>query len=75
MGAFMKKTSTYGMTIVEPSRYANLRSQFEQLELEYVRGHKKLSDVQAAISTWKSSGSDKLRDWYEELLDKNGSGD
>ncbi|MFF3818581.1 extracellular solute-binding protein [Streptomyces bluensis] len=74
MGAFMKKTSTYGMNIVEPSRYAGLVSQFEQLEIDYVRGHKKLSDVQAAISTWRSSGGDKLRDWYKELLDKNGSG-
>ncbi|MGW0986175.1 extracellular solute-binding protein [Streptomyces sp. NPDC002486] len=74
MGAFMKKTSTYGMNIVEPSRYANLSSQFEQLEIDYVRGNKKLSDVQQAISTWKSSGGDKLRDWYKELIDKNGSG-
>jgi hypothetical protein len=56
MGAFMNKTSTYGMNIVEPTRYANLSSQFEQLQADYVRGHKKLSDVQAATSTWKSSG-------------------
>jgi putative aldouronate transport system substrate-binding protein len=62
------------MKIVEPTRYANLSSQFEQLQIDYVRGHKKLSDVQQAISTWKSSGGDKLRDWYKELLDKNGSG-
>ncbi|MER5794032.1 extracellular solute-binding protein [Streptomyces sp. NPDC001980] len=74
MGAFMKKTSTYGMNIVEPTRYANLASQFEQLQIDYVRGNKKLSDVQAAISTWRSSGGDRLRDWYKELLDKNGSG-
>ncbi|WP_428951156.1 extracellular solute-binding protein [Streptomyces sp. cg35] len=74
MGAFAKKTSTYGMNIVEPSRYANLSSQFEQLEIDYVRGNKKLSDVQAAISTWKSSGGDKLRDWYQKLVEKNGSG-
>lgn len=74
MGAFMKKTSTYGMNIVEPTRYASLSSQFEQLQIDYVRGNKKLSDVQAAISTWRSSGGDKLRDWYKELLDKNGSG-
>jgi putative aldouronate transport system substrate-binding protein len=74
MGAFMKKTSTYGMNIVEPTRYANLSSQFEQLEIDYVRGNRKLSDVQAAISTWKSSGGDKLRDWYKQLIDKNGSG-
>lgn len=74
MGAFMKKTSTYGMNIVEPTRYANLSSQFEQLEIDYVRGNRKLSDVQSAISTWKSSGGDKLRDWYKQLIDKNGSG-
>ncbi|MDF3145139.1 MULTISPECIES: extracellular solute-binding protein [unclassified Streptomyces] len=73
-GAFMKKTSTFGMNIVEPSRYATLSSQFEQLEIDFVRGNKKLSDVQQAISTWKSSGGDKLRDWYKKLLDKNGSG-
>ncbi|OMI35752.1 extracellular solute-binding protein [Streptomyces sparsogenes] len=73
-GAFVKKTSTFGMNIVEPARYATLSSQFEQLEIDFVRGHKKLSDVQQAISTWKSSGGDKLRDWYKKLLDKNGSG-
>ncbi|WP_055533269.1 extracellular solute-binding protein [Streptomyces graminilatus] len=73
MGAFMKKTSTYGLNIVEPSRFASLSSQFEQLEIDYVRGNKQMSDVQAAISTWKSSGGDKLRDWYKQLLDKNGS--
>ncbi len=74
MGAFMKKTSIYGMTIVEPARYAHLESQFEQLQNDYVRGNKKMSDVQDAVSTWRSSGGDKLRDWYKELLDKNGSG-
>ncbi|MFK4272944.1 extracellular solute-binding protein [Streptomyces milbemycinicus] len=74
MGAFTKKTSTFGMNIVEPTRYATLSSQFEQLEIDFVRGHRKLSDVQQAISTWRSSGGDKLRDWYKQLLDKNGSG-
>ncbi|QGZ52460.1 extracellular solute-binding protein [Streptomyces sp. QHH-9511] len=74
MGAFMKKTSTYGLNIVEPTRYANIHTPFDQLQRDYVRGHKKLADVQAAISTWKSSGGEKLRDWYKELFDKNGSG-
>ncbi|KOX03712.1 Tat pathway signal sequence domain protein [Streptomyces sp. NRRL B-1140] len=73
-GAFVRRTSTYGMNIVEPSRYATLSSQFEQLEIDFVRGNKKLSDIQQAISTWKSSGGDKLRDWYKQLIDKNGSG-
>jgi len=73
-GAFVKKTSTYGMNILEPRRYANISTPFEQLEIDFVRGHKKLSDVQQAISTWKTSGGDKLRDWYKKLLEKNGSG-
>jgi putative aldouronate transport system substrate-binding protein len=73
MGAFMSKTSTYGMNIVEPSRYANLAKPFEQIEVDYVRGNRKMSDVQGAISTWKSSGGDKLRDWYQKLIDQNGS--
>ncbi|MBA2944844.1 extracellular solute-binding protein [Streptomyces himalayensis] len=74
MGAFVTKPPFYGLTIVEPSRYANLSDQFEQLEDDFVRGNKKLSDVQQAISDWKSKGGDKLRDWYKkEILDKNGS--
>ncbi|MFE9968438.1 extracellular solute-binding protein [Streptomyces sp. NPDC005525] len=73
-GAFVKKTSTYGMNILEPRRYANISTPFEQLEIDFVRGNKKLSDVQQAISTWKTSGGDKLRDWYKKLLEKNGSG-
>jgi putative aldouronate transport system substrate-binding protein len=73
-GAFVKKTSTYGMNILEPRRYANISTPFEQLEIDFVRGNRKLSDVQQAISTWKTSGGDKLRDWYKKLLEKNGSG-
>ncbi|MEU1101704.1 substrate-binding domain-containing protein [Streptomyces tibetensis] len=73
-GAFVEKTSTYGMNILEPRRYANISTPFEQLEIDFVRGNKKLSDVQQAISTWKTSGGDKLRDWYKKLLEKNGSG-
>ncbi|GGL97669.1 lipoprotein [Streptomyces fumigatiscleroticus] len=73
MGAFTKKSSFYGMQIVEPSRYTNLSNDFEQLEDDFVRGRKKMSDVQQAVSEWRSKGGDKLRDWYKKLLDENGS--
>ncbi|MFJ8086144.1 extracellular solute-binding protein [Streptomyces sp. NPDC096205] len=73
MGAFTKKSSFYGMQITEPSRYANLSSNFEQLEDDIVRGRKKISDMQQAVSDWKSKGGDKLRDWYRKILDENGS--
>ncbi|MEU9542569.1 MULTISPECIES: extracellular solute-binding protein [Streptomyces] len=72
MGAFTKKSSFYGMQITEPSRYTNLSNDFEQLEDDIVRGRKKISDMQQAVSDWKSKGGDQLRDWYKKLLDENG---
>ncbi|MFI9175299.1 extracellular solute-binding protein [Streptomyces lincolnensis] len=73
MGSFTKKSSFYGQMITEPTRYTNLGNDFEQLEDDITRGRKKISDMQQAVSTWKRQGGDKLRDWYQKLLDENGS--
>ncbi|MCH5675723.1 extracellular solute-binding protein [Streptomyces gilvus] len=73
MGSFTKKSSFYGQMITEPSRFINLGNDFEQLEDDITRGRKKISDMQQAVSDWKSKGGDKLRDWYKKLLDDNGS--
>ncbi|MEE1757397.1 extracellular solute-binding protein [Streptomyces sp. SP18CS02] len=73
MGAFTRKTSFYGLTVTEPSRWTNLADDFEQLEDDVVRGRKKVADVQQAVSEWKSRGGDQLRDWYRKLLDDTGS--
>jgi putative aldouronate transport system substrate-binding protein len=73
MGAFTKKPAFYGMQITEPSRWTNLSNDFEQLEDDIVRGRKKISDMQAAVSDWKKKGGDQLRDWYQKLLDENGT--
>ncbi|CAL9294022.1 extracellular solute-binding protein [Streptomyces olindensis] len=73
MGAFAKKSSFWGMQITEPARYTNLQNDAEQLEDDIVRGRKKISDMQQFVSDWKSKGGDKLRDWYQKLLDENGS--
>ncbi|MEV0240057.1 extracellular solute-binding protein [Streptomyces sp. NPDC050674] len=73
MGAFAKKSSFWGMQITEPARYTNLSNDFEQLEDDIVRGRKKISDMQQAVADWKSKGGDKLRDWYQKILDENGS--
>ncbi|WAX77672.1 extracellular solute-binding protein [Streptomyces sp. KMM 9044] len=72
MGAFTRKSPFYGMQITEPTRYTNLSNDFEQLEDDVIRGRKKIGDVQQAVSDWKSKGGDKLRDWYQEILDENG---
>ncbi|GGQ39259.1 extracellular solute-binding protein [Streptomyces mutabilis] len=73
MGAFTKKTTFYGLQIVEPARWTNLSNDFEQLEDDVIRGRKKISDMQQAVSDWRSKGGDKLRDWYKKLLDENGT--
>ncbi|MEU9355747.1 extracellular solute-binding protein [Streptomyces griseoloalbus] len=72
MGGFTKKSAFYGMQITEPARYTNLSNDFEQLEDDIVRGRKKISDMQQAVSDWKSKGGDELRDWYRKILDENG---
>ncbi len=71
-GAVTRKPTFYGMQIVEPARYTNLSNDFEQLEDDIVRGRKQIGDMQQAVSDWKSKGGDKLRDWYQKLLDENG---
>ncbi|WP_367320515.1 extracellular solute-binding protein [Streptomyces sp. HUAS ZL42] len=73
MGAFTQKSSFWGLQITEPARYTNLADNFEQLEDDIVRGHKKISDMQQAISDWKKKGGEGLRDWYKKILDENGS--
>ncbi|MHC3473015.1 extracellular solute-binding protein [Streptomyces sp. 7R007] len=73
MGAFTRKSTFWGQQITEPSRYTNLSNDFEQLEDDIARGRKKISDMQQAVSDWKKKGGDKLRDWYQKLLDDNGS--
>ncbi|MET7656209.1 MULTISPECIES: Tat pathway signal sequence domain protein [unclassified Streptomyces] len=72
VGSFTKKSSFWGLQITEPSRYTNLSNDFEQLEDDIARGHKKIGDMQQAISEWKKKGGDQLRDWYQKLLDENG---
>ncbi|WP_234536052.1 extracellular solute-binding protein [Streptomyces shenzhenensis] len=73
MGSFTRKSSFFGQMITEPTRYTNLMDDFETLEDDITRGRKKISDMQQAVSDWKSRGGDKLRDWYQKLLDDNGS--
>jgi putative aldouronate transport system substrate-binding protein len=73
MGAFTRKSPFYGMQITEPARWTNLSNDFEQLEDDIVRGHRKIGDMQQAVSDWRKKGGDQLRDWYRKLLDDNGT--
>ncbi|MCX4768505.1 extracellular solute-binding protein [Streptomyces sp. NBC_01285] len=70
----VKKPLFFGMQIVEPQRYASLYTPFDDLQKDIRRGRKKVSDIDDAVNTWKKSGGEKLRAWYQDILDKNGSG-
>lgn len=70
----IKKPLFFGMQVVEPQRYASLYTPFDDLQKDIRRGRKKVGDIEDAVNTWKKSGGDKLRDWYQDILDKSGSG-
>lgn len=72
MGAFTTEPLFYGMQIIEPQRFAKLSNPFEDLEDDVTRGRKKIGDMQQAVSDWRRRGGDKLRDWYQKLLDESG---
>ncbi|MFM9443544.1 extracellular solute-binding protein [Streptomyces acidiscabies] len=73
MGALTKKSTFFGLQITEPARFTNLSNDMEQLEDDIVRGRKKISDMQAWVTDWRKKGGDGLRDWYQKLLDDNGT--
>jgi putative aldouronate transport system substrate-binding protein len=73
MGSFTKKSAFYGLTVTEPARWATLDADFETLEDDIVRGRRKIGDMQQAVADWKSKGGDRLRDWYQKLLDETGA--
>ncbi|WP_165987613.1 extracellular solute-binding protein [Streptomyces sp. YIM 98790] len=70
MMAFVKEPMFYGRQIQEPDHLANLSDPFEALEDDVVRGRASIGDMQNAVTEWRRSGGDELRDWYKQLLDE-----
>lgn len=77
--AFMEEATKYlvedpfwGNRIIEPARFASLEQPFEDLEADVARGRADEDDIDAAIASWKSSGGDDLRAFYQEKLDELG---
>ncbi|MBL0885813.1 extracellular solute-binding protein [Myceligenerans indicum] len=60
----------YGTQITEPQRFASLNAPFDDLEKDIARGRKTLADLDEAVETWRSSGGDELRAFYQDILDK-----
>ena len=59
----------YGQQISEPQRFGSLATPFVDLEKDISRGRKSLKDLDAAVKTWKASGGEDLRVFYQKILD------
>lgn len=59
----------YAQQIVEPTQYASIGQPFVDLEKDISRGRKSMADLDEAVETWKASGGDELRAFYQEILD------
>ena len=50
-------------------QYASIGQPFVDLEKDISRGRKSLDDLDAAVETWRASGGEELRTFYQEILD------
>ena len=66
---YLTEPPFFGQNITEPSQYAALGQPFEDLASDIIRGRKSIDDLDAAIETWKTSGGEELRAFYQEILD------
>ena len=57
----------YGRQIFRPAEYATLDQPMYDLEKDVVRGRKSMEDFDAAVTTWRSSGGDRMREYYESV--------
>jgi putative aldouronate transport system substrate-binding protein len=58
----------YGLQIQEPSKFGSLGKPFDDLSKDILRGRKSMSDLDAAVATWKKNGGDELREFYAGFL-------
>ena len=66
---FITEPLFYAQQIVEPAQFASIGQPFVDLEKDISRGRKSLDDLDAAVETWRSSGGEELRAFYQEILD------
>jgi putative aldouronate transport system substrate-binding protein len=67
--AYLTEPPFFGQNITEPSQYASLGQPFEDLASDIVRGRKTIDYLDTAIETWKTSGGEELRAFYQEIYD------
>ncbi len=71
------KPAFWNMNITAPSQYQTAYSMAEVVDIvnQVTYGSKTVGDFQTALSNWKSSGGQKMLDWYTaNVYDKFGDG-
>ncbi len=63
-------TPFYGQRIVEPPQFATMGRPFTDLEKDIARGRQDISALDPALETWRTSGGNELKAFYQEILDK-----
>ena len=64
----------YAMNVTEPPQYASIGQPVRDAILDVKLGRKPLSFFQDAVKTWQSAGGNALRDFYQGVRDKYGTG-
>lgn len=72
---YLTEPPFFGQNITEPSQYASLGQPFEDLASDIIRGRKSIDALDAAIETWRTSGGEELRAFYQEILDGESQGE
>ncbi|NAZ84664.1 extracellular solute-binding protein [Kineococcus indalonis] len=58
----------YGQQIQDPSQFSSLGKPFDDLAKDIIRGRSDVSELDAAVKNWRSSGGDELRAYREKFL-------
>lgn len=58
----------YGIQIQEPAEFGSLGQPLDDLVVDISRGRKDISELDAAVENWRTSGGDKLREFYGEFM-------
>lgn len=74
MVKYAAKPVFFGMNITEPTQFASLNQPMVDVSQDVRYGRKPISAFQDALKTWKSSGGDQLRAFYEDIRTKYGTG-
>ncbi|MDO5661523.1 MAG: extracellular solute-binding protein [Brachybacterium sp.] len=68
--AYMVEGPFYGYQVQRPVQWATLDQPMWDLESDIVRGRQSMDDFDAAVTNWRNSGGDEMREHYQGILDE-----